>query len=174
LFKKKVTVILLSIFIIISTLAFPNITVKVFSTNGWQQNATSNYYINGDKATNWILSKGKWYYLGSNGGMVAGTWINYNNKIYYLNRDGDMAIGWILSKVTGMWYYLNPKGEMVVSSWVNCNGKFYYLSHDGDMAVSTTTPDGYIVGANGSWNGTRVIKQNLRIGLVKYINNRLE
>lgn len=175
LFKKKVTIILLSIFMVISTLVFPNTMVKAFGTNGWQQDGTKiTYYINGNRATSWISSGGKWYYLDSSGNMLAGTWINYNDKIYYLNSDGDMATGWVLSKVTGMWYYLKPSGEMLVSAWINTGGKYYYLNQDGDMAINTTTPDGYKVGTDGAWDGVGVLKQNFKIGIEKNIDTRLK
>lgn len=127
-FKKKVITILLSTFMIISSSALSKMPVKAAGINGWRQNGTAwNYYINGSKATNWILSNGKWYYLNSSGTMQTG-WILYNNKWYYLNSDGDMATGWIGYK-----------------------GKQYYLNINGDMAVSTTTPDGYNVDNNGAW-----------------------
>jgi len=108
LIKKKVTTILLSILMTISTLTFQNIMVNASIANGWQKNGTTwNYYINGNKATNWILSNGKWYYLKSSGDMVSSQWITWNGKQYYLNTSGDMAVnttidGWVVGD-DGAW-----------------------------------------------------------------------
>ena len=84
-FKKKATAILLSTLMIISTLVFSQITVKATGANGWQQHGTTwNYYINGNKATNWVTSNGKWYYLNLNGDMVTG-WKQLGPIWYYSN-----------------------------------------------------------------------------------------
>ena len=48
------------------------------------------------------------------------------------------------------WYFLQPGGAMAVSGWVTWNGRSYYLNADGTMAVNTTTPDGYVTGADGA------------------------
>lgn len=57
--------------------------------------------------------------------------------------------GWEMSG--SAWRYRNEGNSYVVSQWVNDNGGWYYLNDKGYMAVSTTTPDGYLVGADGRW-----------------------
>ena len=145
--KKKVTIILLSAFITLSTVAFPKTTVNAAVANGWQQNGTGwNYYINGSKATNWVSWNGKWYYLKSDGVMATG-WILWNSK----------------------WYYLKSSGDMAASQWLTWNGKQYYLNASGDMAANTTI-NGWVVGADGAWNG---MPQITTVNNIKgYVDNK--
>ena len=159
--KKKIITILLSTCMLISTLVFPKIIVNAAGINGWQKNATTwNYYINGNKATNWISSDGKWYYLNSNGDMATG-WVATGGKWYYLNSNGDMATGWVATG--GRWYYLNSNGDMA-TGWVLNNNKWYYLKSNGDMAVNETTADGYVVGTDGAWNSSADLVSEDKIG----------
>ena len=37
------------------------------------------------------------------------------------------------------------------TGWHEIDGKWYYFDSTGAMAASTTTPDGYLVGADGVW-----------------------
>lgn len=91
-FKKRVTAILLSTFMIFSILAFSQITVKAISIDGWQQNdKTLNRNAKGNKEINWILKNGKWYVINTNGEIKTG-WVKSNSKWYYLNAYGDMAV----------------------------------------------------------------------------------
>lgn len=47
--------------------------------------------------------------------------------------------------------YKDESGAYAVSRWVEDGGKSYYMDQNGIMAVNTTTPDGYLVAADGSW-----------------------
>ncbi len=47
--------------------------------------------------------------------------------------------------------YRNEDGTYAVSKWIDDGGTYYYLDAAGYMAKSTTTPDGYLVGADGAW-----------------------
>lgn len=67
---------------------------------------------------------------------------------YYIN--GNKAIGW--QYINNNWYYMKSNGDMA-TGWISDGGKSYYLNSNGSMAVNTTTPDGYVVGADGAWNG---------------------
>lgn len=49
------------------------------------------------------------------------------------------------------WRYRDEGNFYVTSQWVNDNGDWYYLNDKGNMVVSTTTPGGYLVGADGRW-----------------------
>ena len=59
-----------------------------------------------------------------------------------------MATGWV--KDNGTWYYLKSSGAMA-TGWYQVGGNWYYSYASGALAVSTTTPDGYTVNANGEW-----------------------
>lgn len=95
----------------------------------------------------WALLNNQWYLFDSSGYMLTG-WALADEKWYYLSPDGTMTTGWI--QVNEKWYYLNPDGVMV-TGWIQLIDKWYYLSSDGSMSASTTTPDGYSVGADGAW-----------------------
>ena len=47
--------------------------------------------------------------------------------------------------------YRQEDGSYAVSQWIEEEGIFYYLDRNGQMAANTTTPDGYLVAADGSW-----------------------
>lgn len=138
---------------------------------GWASNNGNWYYLNssGDMATGWKYLNNKWYYLESSGAMSTG-WISNNSNWYYLKSSGDMDTGWVLNNsqwyylkssgamATGWvldnntWYYLNSNGSMK-TGWITTNSKSYYLNANGAMAVNTKTPDGYVVGNDGAWDG---------------------
>ena len=79
--------------------------------------------------TGWVQVSGKWYFLQPAGDMIANNWYLYNNQ----------------------WYWLGADGAMYANQWLQYNNNWYYLNADGTMAVSTTTPDGYTVNADGIW-----------------------
>ena len=95
----------------------------------------------------WVKDNGTWYYLNAEGIMQTG-WIKENGTWYYLNGSGAMQTGWI--KDNGTWYYLKSSGAMA-TGWYQVGDKWYYSYASGALAVSTTTPDGYTVNANGEW-----------------------
>ena len=47
--------------------------------------------------------------------------------------------------------YRNEGGTYAASQWVMDQGNYYYLGADGTMWSNTTTTDGYLVAADGSW-----------------------
>ncbi|GAA0180097.1 hypothetical protein SH2C18_28490 [Clostridium sediminicola] len=103
--------------------------------NGWAQEGQAwKFYNNGMMLKNsWAQDSQKnWYFLGSDGVMKTNSWAQDSAK---------------------KWYFLDAKGIMVTNQWINYNGKSYYLSKNGSMAVNTTTPDGYKVLSDGSWDG---------------------
>lgn len=57
--------------------------------------------------------------------------------------------GWEMSG--GSWHYRDVNNSYALSQWVNDSGNWFYLNERGVMEVSTTTPDGYLVGADGRW-----------------------
>ncbi len=119
----------------------------------------------------WILDANqRWWFSLTGGGYPANAWGRINNKWYYFDEFGYMMIGWL--KLADTWYFLQPAGDMVENDWVFYNNQWYFLeangamaankwisyknnwyyfNANGDMAVSTITPDGYMVDANGIW-----------------------
>lgn len=63
--------------------------------------------------------------------------------------------GWETSG--GTYRYLQEDGSYAASQWVEEDGKFYYLDGTGRMMENTTTPDGYLVAADGSWVAERQV-----------------
>lgn len=51
------------------------------------------------------------------------------------------------------WCYFKDDGLTSPSSWLEIDGKWYYFNGDSIMLHDTTTPDGYYVGSDGSWDG---------------------
>lgn len=118
---------------------------------GWRNQDGYWYYLNSKnkKITGWLQSPdGKWYYLDKDGKMMNG-WVLVDRYWYFMREDGSMTVGWMQSS-DNKWYFLNQNGSMATGWIQNPDGKWYYLLDDGAMAVSTATPDGYYVDADGS------------------------
>lgn len=49
------------------------------------------------------------------------------------------------------WRYRKDDGNYARAEWVADQGVYYYLDENGIMMADTTTPDGYLVGEDGSW-----------------------
>lgn len=49
------------------------------------------------------------------------------------------------------WRYRKEDDSYAKSEWVLEQGQYYYLDQNGLMVADTTTPDGYLVAADGSW-----------------------
>lgn len=71
-----------------------------------------------------------------------------------------ILIGFALSPMTALagweaegeaWRYRDENGSYASARWIEDGGAYYYLDERGYMAESTTTPDGYLVGADGKW-----------------------
>ena len=122
-----------------------------YTTNGWEQIKGTWYYFDhaGWMQTGWVKTGGTWYYLNETGSLATG-WVKDNGTWYYLNETGSLATGWV--KDNGSWYYLDQSGSMK-TGWFTVSGKWYYAYSSGALAVNTTTPDGYMVNANGEWVG---------------------
>ncbi|MDR3594233.1 hypothetical protein [Clostridium sp.] len=81
-------------------------------------------------------------------------WIQVNGAWQYNDVTGNpVKNSWLYDKKAGKYYYLGADGSMYTSCWIPTNGGYYYLNSDGTMATNTTI-NGYIVGADGAWNGT--------------------
>lgn len=120
-----------------------------YTSNGWEQIKGTWYYFDntGWMQTGWVKTGGSWYYLNETGSLATG-WAKDNGTWYYLKENGKMATGWVKDNDT--WYYLDSAGAMK-TGWFTVSGKWYYAYSSGALAVTTTTPDGYTVNANGEW-----------------------
>ena len=109
----------------------------------------------------WIQDEKGWWYKRADGSYPKNSWgyEAYNGKSYwyYFLDSGYMATGWV--DVNGSKYYLFPnsdgwKGRML-TGWQWIDGNCYYLDsqgqNEGALYRNTTTPDGYVVDAEGRW-----------------------
>lgn len=138
--------------------------------SGWvQSNGKWYFYESGDVKTGWLKTGGQWYYLNDLGVMQTG-FVEVDGSVYYLSNSGAMFTGWGTDgsrwfyfdgsgamktgwyKENGTWYYLDEEGIMK-TGWFKVGQHWYYANGSGALAVSTTTPDGYRVNANGEWVG---------------------
>lgn len=152
--------------------------------SGWKVLEDNWYYFsNGELKTGWVQSKGLWYYMDpetgvmqtgwllldetyyylkpGNGDMATG-WVKVNGLWYYMDASGKMQTGWV--KVSGKWYYLEKKGHMITGWFKDEDGKWYYLNPDGSM-VKNTWVGSYYLGSNGAmvtsaWIGNRWVNAN--------------
>lgn len=119
-----------------SALAVTLITSNTAVAATWKQDASGTWYHYNDqnvKTVGWYHdTDGKWYYLMSDGKMLANTWF----------QDSDQKR-----------YYLSDSGAMLTDAWhQEANGSWHYFSASGAMLTNTVTPDGYTVRADGTWN----------------------
>lgn len=145
---------------------------------GWAQVDGNWRYIqkNGYYAANtWITDNGKSYYFNLACNMVTDT---TTPDGYYVGADGAWdgnpssitnqtavgpgeqiaSSGWV--QIADSWKYLDTNGEYTVNDWrQSADGGWYYLGADGVMVTSQTTPDGYLVDANGLWDGQAALLQ---------------
>lgn len=107
--------------------------------DGWiKENNNWYYYDNGIMLkNNWAKdSKGKWFYLGTDGAMVTSKWVKWKDNWYYLKDNGEMAASeWAKDKLG--WCYLNKDGKMVKSVWVKWKGDMYYVNDKGYMVTGS-------------------------------------
>ena len=141
---------------------------KVPVTSGsWQyENGSWKFYNDSHAAvTGWVHTASGWYYLRQSDGTMVTGWQNINENWYYFNTQADgitgqMKTGWWLSP-NGSWYFFNnrsgdPLEGAMVRDWQWIDGKCYFFNRAagadyGKLLVSTTTPDGYSVNADGQW-----------------------
>lgn len=79
---------------------------------------------------------------------LGGQWIQDDRGWWYLNSDGSYTVNnW--QYIRNKWYFFGPEGYMA-TGWIDWNGQQYYCDDSGAMLVSTVTPDGHSVGADGA------------------------
>lgn len=77
-------------------------------------------------------------------------WQQNEKGWFWRNLDGTiLQTQWL--GLDGKWYYFDENAAMVTNRWIKWKNKDYYFGADGVMLVSTVTPDGYKVDADGAW-----------------------
>lgn len=119
------------------------------------------YYSGGPGAEygqGWRYSPNGWWFQLYGGSWLSNGWQLIHSRWYRFDASGYMVTGWF-SDGDGNKYYLNPIDDgtlgMMRTGWQVIDGKSYYFNtqSDGTMGrlfVNTTTPDGYVVGADGA------------------------
>ena len=120
------------------------------------------WYYNGGPGVQygqgWRYSPGGWWFQLYGGSWLSGGWQLIHNRWYRFDQNGYMLTGWFTDS-DGNRYYLNPLDDgtlgMMRTGWQMIDGQLYYFNtqSDGTMGrlfVNTTTPDGYVVGADGA------------------------
>lgn len=128
----------------------------------------------------WEKINGFYYTFGADGYLKSGWIFDYQlNSWYYISVETGMISGWHKETQDGYFYYLNPANGQIVTGWKQIDDKWYYftelslqptwiLNEDtgkwvyddrsnnkpfGSMYHNEKTPDGYLVTADGSWDG---------------------
>lgn len=76
------------------------------------------------------------------------------NYTYYFDDVGYMFEGFIKTIDNKTYFFENVKNKdngVMVVGWKQIQGKWYYFDEDGAMFINSITPDGYIIGADGTW-----------------------
>lgn len=84
--------------------------------------------VNGKSAECWEKDETGWWYRYADGNYPSARWAKINGKWYFFDENGYMKTGWVKYK-----------------------SKWYYCDESGAMLSGTTTPDGYLLGADGVW-----------------------
>lgn len=121
-----------------------NYTVKVRGVNSIDQENKSGW----TESMGMYVSDEQAEIFKSNKGNQQTGWVQDANGWWYRNSDGTYpSSGWQM--INEKWYYFYETGYMAVG-WVESDGKRYYCNQDGDMMVNGTTPDGFVIGGDGS------------------------
>jgi len=81
--------------------------------------------------------------------FVRGEWIYDGTGWWYSHSDGTCTKnGW--EQIKSDWYFFDENGYMK-TGWIDWEGNRYYCDQNsGAMLKNTTTPDGYILGSDGT------------------------
>ena len=84
--------------------------------------------------TGWVKSGSKWYYMNTDGSMVANKWIKSGGYDYYMKAAGSMATNEYCKG-----YWLNKDGKWTYkakASWVKTNKGWQYKDTKGWVATN--------------------------------------
>lgn len=100
----------------------------------------------------WIKEEnGEWYYYEDNKKLNT-QWIQSKGRYYYLEKDGDMVKGWFQTTKNNTWYYafasktINNhrtfyEGE-ICTGWLNLKDKWYFFEDTNDENLGAMYCDG--------------------------------
>ena len=122
----------------------------------------SNQTVN-DGYSHWMKDAKGWWLRFSDGTWPmadrtgAYHWEKINGRWWAFGADGYISTGWIYDMIYQSWFYVDDNHGML-TGWQKIDGKWYYFNEvsDGTMgklAKNTTTPDGYAILEDGSWDG---------------------
>ncbi len=122
----------------------------------------SNQTVN-DGYSHWMKDAKGWWLRYSDGTWPmadrtgAYHWEKINGRWWAFGADGYIRTGWIYDMIYQSWFYVDDNHGML-TGWQKIDGKWYYLNEVSDgtrgkLAKNTTTPDGYVVLEDGSWDG---------------------
>ena len=104
----------------------------------------------------WLKVGGKYYCVSSSGALYRNAWLKYNGYWYYVGDDCAVVVsGWVVNG--DKYYYMNASGNMT-HGWAVIDGTYYYFGDDGLLYYSRYTPDGYYMGADGTWDESMPLK----------------
>lgn len=128
----------------------------------------------------WELINGRWYAFGADGNLKSGWVFDYAlSGWYFVSTESGMQSGWHQDPTDGYYYYLEPTTGKIAAGWKAIDGKWYYFNeivlqstwnydektgtwhYDamskhkpyGAMYSDEMTPDRYVVGKDGAWDG---------------------
>ncbi|MCD8222865.1 MAG: hypothetical protein LUD07_11935, partial [Clostridiales bacterium] len=137
---------------------------------------TDNDGVSGEQIS-WKRIGGRWWSFGADGYLATGWVLDRETSLwYYMDETSGMKTGWHDDREDGRRYYLDTTGGHMLTGWQWIGGKWYYFneytasptwvfdgnrnqwvydestSHRplGSLYIDEETPDGYIVGKDGS------------------------
>ncbi|RNF36926.1 NlpC/P60 family protein [Limosilactobacillus reuteri] len=123
------------------------------SLNGWQQQDGSTYYYNnGQKATGVQDINGSQYYFNDQGQQQKDYFLNQDNHTYYFQADGTRLNDGFYNN-WGHTYYFRADGSRLDNGFYNNWGHTYYFGNDGarlDNSVYSNWGHQYYFGNDGA------------------------
>lgn len=90
------------------------------ATVGWKKTTKGYQWVKKDgnfAKSEWVQSKGKWYFINRNGVRHKG-WLTVSGKTYYLGADYAKVSDWQLIKDN--WYFFDKDGVLRRNTYVDC------------------------------------------------------
>jgi glucan-binding YG repeat protein len=120
----------------------------VSAADGWNQDSTGSYYLQGDtRLTGLQTLGGATYYFNANGYRTSGPVTIGNTTYYFRSEDGKLYTG-----MSGLYqgpsadvlYYFNSakNGTLVTNQWIKTGGRYYYADATGQIKLGTITVGG--------------------------------
>ena len=136
------------------------------SKNGWEKDSSgkwtfykNNVQVKGD----WVKSGSTWFYIDSDGYMVADCLKTIDGAKFYFRSSGAMSASrW--EKDDNYWMYFGSDGKAYVSKWLKSKDKWYYFDADGHMLADCLDKiDGrtYWFSASGAMNANKWYANNI-------------